>query len=710
MNNTRQQHKFSNLWEQLSIGNAGSKKRFHFNRLRVLRKNPVVTAITGFILAFIAALVLNMNGIHGLNPLALSVVSSTPAAETNMSVGIQVSSLSDWTPAIPFKNLFKQSRPWYVVDANLKAGDWGRGGIQRNKENEAYFEKLKNNWLDEDGYPKEVPYTLEGYNDPETGKPMPLRVRTVMQADNSNYPAGIYTLKFEGTGKIVISQDGELEVEGRGGTTTAEFNVTPKRGIALDLMESNASDPVRNIQVILPGYENDDLTQAPFNPLYVERLKEFSPLRFFGNATKPVFANALPQKIVAWADRIQPNEVRYPDGGKGGWGEGWPLEYMAELCNEVGADLWWSTGYAISDEYIRNAAELLKERLAPNRKIYLEYSNEIWNGRFPQFRYVTEAGVAQGLGETLNKQGNKEISEKLARIDLTVKRSLEIFQIFREVFGSDERLVEVIPGWNGAPDYNEKLLAALDNPKVNAGKLQPDALAIAPYWGIPKEDLEKLSSLTVDSVIEIAENYFKKDDNERYNRVLENVSIAKSRGLDILAYESGQHFAAPQDSKRADVFVKVNRDPRIYELYLLYFGRMNAWGFKTVSQFNYVGGFGKYGSWGALEYLNQPLEEAHKYRALLKLNEQLELTPTGVTVTRSDNSVEINWQGVEAATSYQVYRHTVNNPSNATSIATVPAQTTTFTDKAAKPATNYYYWVKAYKGSDESTYSVGQQV
>jgi hypothetical protein len=650
-----------------------------------------------------------MNGIHGVNPLALSVVSSTPTAETNMSVGIHVSPLSDWTPAIPFKNLFKQSRPWYVVPANLKAGEWGRGGIQRNKKNEAYFEKLKNNWLDGEGYPKEVPYILEGYNDPETGKPMPLRVRTVMQADNSNYPAGIYTLKFEGSGKIVISQDGKLEVEGTGGTTIAEFNITPKKGIALDLMESKASDPVRNIQVILPGHRNDDLTQAPFNPLYIERLKEFSPLRFFGNATKPVFANATPQKIVAWADRIKPSEVRYPHGGKGGWGEGWPLEYMAELCNEVGADLWWSTGYAVSDEYIRNAAQLLKEHLAPKRKIYLEYSNEIWNSQFPQFHYVTKEGIAQGLGEKVNKQGNIEISDKLARIDLTVKRSLEIFQIFREVFASDERLVEVIPGWNGAPDYNEKLLAALDNPKVNADKLQPDALALAPYWGIPKENLENLPNLTVDSVLEVAENYFKQDENERYNRVLENVAIAKSRGLDILAYESGQHFAAPQDSKLADVFVQVNRDPRMYELYLSYFGRMNAWGFKTVIQFSYVGGYGKYGSWGALEYLNQPIEEAHKYRALLKLKEQLKFTPVNVTATRSENSVEINWQGVEAATSYQVYRHTVNNPSNATSIATVPAQTTTFTDKAAEPATNYY-WVKAYKGDEESTYSVGRQV
>jgi hypothetical protein len=51
-----------------------------------------------------------------------------------------------------------------------------------------------------------------------------------------------------------------------------------------------------------------------------------------------------------------------------------------------------------SDEYVRQFALLVKEKLDPSLKVYIEYSNEVWNGIFAQHRYAEEQGKKIGLG------------------------------------------------------------------------------------------------------------------------------------------------------------------------------------------------------------------------------------------------------------------------------------------------------------------------
>jgi hypothetical protein len=67
--------------------------------------------------------------------------------------------------------------------------------------------------------------------------------------------------------------------------------------------------------------------------------------------------------------------------------KGAPAELMIELINELGSDMWISIPHAAEDEYISSLADLLKNTLRPDVKIYIEYSNEVWGTLFPGGSY-----------------------------------------------------------------------------------------------------------------------------------------------------------------------------------------------------------------------------------------------------------------------------------------------------------------------------------
>jgi hypothetical protein len=55
-----------------------------------------------------------------------------------------------------------------------------------------------------------------------------------------------------------------------------------------------------------------------------------------------------------------------------------------QIANELGKDIWINVPALVDDAYVRSLAELLQRTLAPDRAVYVEYSNELWNTQFPQ--------------------------------------------------------------------------------------------------------------------------------------------------------------------------------------------------------------------------------------------------------------------------------------------------------------------------------------
>jgi len=72
-----------------------------------------------------------------------------------------------------------------------------------------------------------------------------------------------------------------------------------------------------------------------------------------------------------------------------------------------------------------------------------------------------------------------------------------------------------------------------------------------------------------------------------------------------------------EDQALTDVLIAANRDPRMYNRYLEYVAMLATNGVALFNNFTYTGLPSKYGSWGTLEYMDQPITEAPKYRALM---------------------------------------------------------------------------------------------
>ena len=73
-------------------------------------------------------------------------------------------------------------------------------------------------------------------------------------------------------------------------------------------------------------------------------------------------------------------------------------------------------------------------------------------------------------------------------------------------------------------------------------------------------------------------------------------------------------------------------------------------------------------------------------------------SPTGVLATDNvyNNKIGIYWDTMRGATSYRIFRNTINNPTTATDVGNTPANF--FFDAGAAPAQTFFYWVRAENG------------
>jgi len=259
-------------------------------------------------------------------------------------LAINLAGIADWSSDMAFVDVFKQSRQWI---SQKKGRAWGKGD-PLELDADGWVKRLK-----EGQYAETLVCNMRGHN-----------------------PAGEYICLYDGKGRIEFWGDGKVRSRGPGRIVV---EVTPKGSTFLRITETDPADYVRNIRLILPGFEKTYKTR-PFHPAFLKRWSRFRAIRFMDwGAT-----NGSP--VAKWSDRNTPR--RQTQSGR----RGVALEYMIDLANTLGADLWLCIPHQVDDDYVRRCAQLVKARLDAGRKVYVEYSNECWNGMFKQARYCGQKG------------------------------------------------------------------------------------------------------------------------------------------------------------------------------------------------------------------------------------------------------------------------------------------------------------------------------
>ena len=284
-----------------------------------------------------------------------------------------------------------------------------------------------------------------------------------------------------------------------------------------------------------------------------------------------------------------------------------PLELLIELANTLNADPWFCMPHLADDTFIRRFALLVKERLKPGLKVYVEYSNEVWNGQFAQARYALAQGKKQNLGP----------SDFESQLRFYSERSVETFKIWESAYGAEsrKRLVRVMASQSANPWVSEQVLGW-----KNAAR-HVDALAIAPYFGNDLGSPQTQEAVAKMSAAQLLDALDKGIDGTNRRWIMEQVAVARKHNVELVAYEGGQHLVgvggAENNQRLMDLFIAANRSPRMYALYRKHLGLWFRTGGGLYMAFSNVAKPSKWGSWGALEYQEQPAATAPKYRALV---------------------------------------------------------------------------------------------
>ena len=184
---------------------------------------------------------------------------------------------------------------------------------------------------------------------------------------------------------------------------------------------------------------------------------------------------------------------------------------MIQLCNMLKIDPWFCIPHRATDDYIAQFARLVREKLDPSLKVYLEYSNELWNWGFHQAGWMLRSPLAGALVEAKGGKAWKD-SEKTKgeghpeRIGALFRRTFAIWE--REWAGdAQKRLIRVCAVQAAWFDASKRTIQwCLDNGGV-------DAVSPAAYVGPNDEIYQKWShlgaALTADMVIDDMEAVLK---------------------------------------------------------------------------------------------------------------------------------------------------------------------------------------------------------
>ncbi len=555
---------------------------------------------------------ISRNALLGGGLLVISLIANSALAipSPDPRLGINVGGLHKLPTAMPFTDLFKMSQGWFTscefnwqkkqaIDPDCTA---------QNSFNTQEQHKLD---LDRHGYVRSLPerHDSETYTSVISGFHF-----------DDDFPLGHYVLLYSGMGNIEVL--GALNiVSQRGGRI--EFDLLSVRmGLKIKISRTESKNYIRKIHLVAKGNEKI-FEQQPFNVDYLTRVRPFDAIRFMS------WTNPRATNLVEWDEHPMPEFARYTGVN------GVPIEMMIDLSNAANAVPWLNMPHRASDDFMREYARLVRRRLTGNKKIIIEFSNEMWNVIFPATLYAVEQAT-QHWPNAYQHHSDYERRVKLAN-NWYGKRTVEMCRIWKQVFGNKKhRVTCVIASQSNIEWVGQE---ALDCPLWKEGPCgsHVDAYAVGPYFGEYIAKLPHRQQVTdwarrLDGISllfkeieqgDVLENGPKGGAIQHFidaHMVVSN-KLADEYGLPLFAYEAGQHltrYDPPHkvtDLTLLNFFMRANKNYRMKNAYQRYLKAWEQQGGKTMMHYYGIGKPSPNDFFGLLATPKQ--EHSPKYDALL---------------------------------------------------------------------------------------------
>ncbi len=491
-------------------------------------------------------------------------LSIKPKQKPNARLGINFSGIAYWGSEFPFVNLMYQSSEWVSQPVN---GDWGNGP------------KLA---LDDHGWIKKL----------ETGCKA---TKILTSLDNAQYPSGTYIILYDGEGEISLKLlVGKIKKTKQG---RLEVDIDASKGqFQIDVVSTNPQNYLRNLRVIMPGFESSYESNA-WRPDFLKRWTGVACIRLMDMMA----TNNSNQ--VNWKNRPQLNDHSYIE-------KGLPVELLVDLANRLNTDAWFCMPHQANDDYMQQFAAVVKHKLNSKLRVWIEYSNEVWNGSFNQFAYASKKGQAMRLGNNAWESA----------FHYNAYRSVAMFKIWNNVFKDEVRVVNVIASQSSNIWLGEQLLK---QPEVAE---TADVLAIAPYVAMnipPKENDEGLSANKIAkwNLDQVFDYMNKKSLPKAKSNIAKYRKMADKNSLILAAYEAGQHLVGIQGAENnkqlTNLLIKANSDKRMGAVYTKHLQYWQQAGGDLICLFNSTGDWSKWGSWGLLRNYKENGSDSPKFKAAM---------------------------------------------------------------------------------------------
>ncbi|MFZ4564543.1 MAG: T9SS type A sorting domain-containing protein [Bacteroidales bacterium] len=499
--------------------------------------------------------------------------------------GTNLTGLSDWGTELSLVDMMKNCRTWFTKDAgNPNGSPWDTGAADSLS-------------YRADGYPTHIPQSIPG-------RTYSQQVATVW-AGTDGWQAGQYVVLFDGTGTLSFWGGFSNLVQTSANRYTFDFDNPVGNILELIIETSDLSDPVHNVRVLKSDYENTYLTE-PFDPVFIGKIKMFKSVRFMGygstnnwgcNDDWTSWGMTAP---AGWDERVQPGYYTYATN------KGAPYELMIKLMNDYDLDGWVCVPHIANNDYIGQMAQMFHEQLEPERRLTVEYSNEIWNWMFGQTIWCYHNGC-----ELQNKTWPEGI----------VSFIQNCMDIWTNVYGADSARIKRVVGLQ---------TAWLDVSQRIANNMRPgsfDAVAPTFYFRFTDEleaELDTLGAHATAADVAVRTRLSFPVEQTWLQNI--KTQVAEPLNLPMAFYEGGQHLTPNpfgEEPTYAQALLDIQRDTAMYHLYNEWFSfiRTLQQGPEPLTLMNFaLAGprSARYGSWGILETMNQDtaMIPAPKYRAI----------------------------------------------------------------------------------------------